>query len=500
MISKISFLLMIILTFCIMPISAEVIVLSQGSVAYRGETVDLSQVVTWPEFKLAWCKNDGYQCEPPDQVIQITGFMYNYYLDPAVWNIGTYYRWSGSWNSAENMMGMIIKPGIRPNKTVINKTSNFTVIVEPVLVIPKTIYPKDNIVIARGDSGNFEYLMDISTPGHLWLFGGGEINGGTDMKLDIPLNRTNNLYSYEFTSEFTNDLDYGNYSGYLQFDGINGFQDCYYVPDYKEPFTTPYPVLESPYKAISTVSINGAVPMQVKERFEKMTNPSTYSDDILIPITMEVRYPEIWIYDYYEMNDKIYVSGTTTLNANATMTAIIDPDHYALTKDINANTYPAIISGNINGIRDFDIVMPVNWDELSIGNHDIKFEAYGFNNSLHVTQNMVLPVSDIWVMPAPTPVRAKVIVEEYGWHQVTPVVTTATATATPTAIETPYNAGNITVDGSTPTPVQTVNVTYTKTTVPTPVKTRDSNIYIPLPVELVLIAIGISAFGLRRLK
>ena len=95
---------------------------------YMNETVDISQAVSWPAFQICWCSQRNYDCDPPDQEIDIEGNMFDYYIDPAKFNYGTYYRWDGSWHRGENSVAFSVIPGTRPipsvaaNKTVTSES------------------------------------------------------------------------------------------------------------------------------------------------------------------------------------------------------------------------------------------------------------------------------------------------------------------------------------------------------------------------------------------
>jgi len=267
-----------------------------------GEIVDISLAVAWPDFKVAWCNSEDSYCSPPDQIIEITGNMHRYYIDPNKFNYGSYYRWSGEWSRGENLDAFVVKRGKRPNESELEVVET----PEPVVFggTPSKIIRTDktSIVIARGDTGRFEYQNEsVYGYGHLWFFGGDEyVNGGTHSELDLPTSYDNNTYGYTFDTIVSNRLDYGNYTGYLQANGKNGFQDIYYIKDYKTPFNATYPILESIYKATPSRDINGAYPEMIEDNFVDMVTDKLYSDDIIVPLTMRVVPPQIFIQDYYE--------------------------------------------------------------------------------------------------------------------------------------------------------------------------------------------------------
>jgi hypothetical protein len=151
------------------------------------------------------------------------------------------------------------------------------------------------------------------------------------------------------------------------------------------------------------------------------------------------------------------------------------------------------------------MTIPVNWDEMAIGEH----EVYGLieKNRYKTDTTLLFKVSDIYVMPTPTPARERVVVEEYGWHRILPNVTTpapaplatlqyvnmSPEAVVTTIISTATNESYILVSNETiivPTAEPTTNQT---TVVPTPIPTtRDPNITIPLPLWLGIAAVCIA--------
>lgn len=484
--------------------SALVPVIGQGDAVYLGETVDISLAISWPDFAVAWCRSEGSYCTPPDQTVAITGNMHKYYIDPNVFNYGTYYRWDGNWNKGENQDAFVVKTG---NRTVANITptltpapQNATIVTENISKIIESDYK--TIVIVRGDSGKLDYYNPMASgAGHLWMFGGNEfVNGGTHAELDLPLTFLDGNYYFDLSTEFTHGLDYGNYTGYLQFNGRNGFQDVYYIKDYKTPFNATYPVLNSIYKDVPVKSINGFVPRQIEDAFKSMVTDPKYSDDIIAPISISVLSPQIIVNNYYEDGDKIHIDGLTSLNELSGITAVIDPDHYPLPKDLAKNTYAGNVSGNIHAMRTFVIEMNVPWGDLAIGEHEIRFAGTGYQNELVAEQTLIFKVSDIYVMPTPTPKVERVILDDYGWHRVTPE---PTETPYVEVTQGPVKLGNMSYDGGeservvnvTATVNTTANATATATMKPVSVPTT---VAIPVNPVLGFLSLAIAMIVLRR--
>lgn len=459
----------------------QAIEIHQGDKVYLNETVDISLAVSWPDFKIAWCANEAYGCVPPDQVINITGNMHRYYIDPAFYHLGSYYRWDGTWHTAENMDAFTVRNGTRPNVTA---EPNVTVTLEPEpTVIPFNNTPvlknPTHILLARGDVITYTYTLSGDAPqgnGHLWLFGG-DARYNFKRLMDLPLERTGQVYRFEFNQTFSESLDYGKYSGYLQFDSNNNFQDVFYNQE-KD-------ILDSPYKDVKSVSLAGGItPELVKSSFERMERDPIYSDDLIIPLSMEIVLPGLHFTEYYEVEDAIYMEGITTMHVGTDITAIIDPDKWVRETEKQQHTVQVPVTGALDQPRIFSVSLPIVWDDMAIGDHQIRFTVH--QPGLGLTQDKWFHVTNTYVMPDPTPTTKKGISGEYGWKVITTI-----PSPTPTPIRTVTQVQSVSVpvySNETPIPVKTQVPTSVK---PTPVPTTES-VVIPLNPVLGLIALGIA--------
>lgn len=478
---------------------ASAIDIAQGDILYKNETVDISMAASWPDYAVAWCKGGYYGCTPPDQVIQITGNMHKYWIDPAKWNYGTYYRWDGEWHKGENSVAFTINPGTRPvnvknskNETISNETMKTE-------MSASRSHADDlrNFIIAKGDDFTLSthYPSKYNDSGSMWFF---EFH---DTILDVPLIRNDSDYSHYFSASETGKMEMGDYIGYMQFSGPNGFQDVYY--DAKNDN------LDTPYDdaVIPDVNLEISSPEQTHYKFINMGIPSKWNDDIRVPINLSIVEPDILVTEVVQDEEKhtFRIHGTTTWSDGTPVQIKLDPDNYALPKDIFDHTWTTVAVGNLSVIREFDITIPYDERELALGMHEIK--AFIDKNYIQNTAYYNFRVSDIYVMPTPTPSIKKVF--ETGDSKPIPTMIKPEESKTipvTTAPQSPVEPVVISTGGShvevleeqaltpseitatTATTVQTKNVTVT------PTATRDPNIHVPLPWWVAVAAVGIAVW------
>lgn len=537
----------------------------QGDTLYLGETVDISRVMSWSgQFAYFTSNEPG---DYPAKIIDVNdvGHMYNYYIDPTKYIVGTWYKWDGKDENAGNMLAFYIAPGIRNNTLIsqINPTTTLNPTPIQTMTLPAKIPQNTHLLLARGDIGSLHYGLPynqsygIKQQANLWLFGNSpdeSINQANFMTtgtlMGVPMNYTSNdgVYSFTFTPEISRNLQEGWYSGYFQFSGLNQRQDVYYetnhkVGDYRNT------ILETPYDddKIPDVPLEGFIPFRIQQEFEKLESNSEYSDDILVPITVEVVTPTISIGDYWESNGNITIQGSTPMSEGTIITVMIDPDHYALLPEIRAHTFRTITKNKIvNGVeikeaecitiinemnddgynatmyngtlskgiqigatptktkctsvpRIYSISIPIKWNEMAIGSHTIyaSIDAYGIKTSM----NKDFQVTGEWVNPTPTKEFNKLImVKEGESHLVnreSGLNVNSNGFPNQTAIITPEvtqpedviifmnQTGNNTIQS---TPIQTPVPTPIPTPVHTPAPVKETQSDNPL---LWLIAIGV---------
>jgi hypothetical protein len=456
--------LILILGAIVPPANAHTI--SQGDDVYLGECgLDISLAISWPDYTIAWCKSGYAGCLPPDQIIQITGFQHNYCINESLYHPGWYYRWDGNWNSGENFDAFRVRVGTRP-------VANITPTTTPKPTLAPGIDTRGNgpftWMVARGDGPDIIFHYNSSSdvcgtgPGnsnaHVWLWGAETTVA--DRKL---ITGKNGDYEYEMTAADTESWPVGKYTGYIQFPGINGRQDVFWDP-IARCLDTPYDDAVYPDVAVDT-----RFPVSFRTAFEKVAKDMKYSDDLLVPITMNVVDPSIRITDITQGEDKLFISG-------------VDPDNYALASDKRKHTWTVKATGDIGNERVFATTVPIEMKDMYLGTHELVMTVNKNNYISDVYHNF--KITGLYVMPTPTPVLEKYITDMDGNRFVTLV-----PTQTPTPIPTPVEITQIPTIVSTPEP--TPVPTTVPTTIPVPVKTTP-NITLPLNPLMGLLALAVA--------
>lgn len=522
--------------------SAYIYEVYQGDTIYLGEIVDISRVMSW-SGQFAYFTN-GQPGDYPAKIVDVNedGHMYNYYIDPAKYNVGTWYKWDGEKEPSGNMIAFIIAPGVR-NNTYISQLN-----ITPTKSVPSTTpaptkEPKDtHLLLARGDTGTLKYTVPVDYRDHpqsyFWLFGtipdydltrGSLMTSGT--MLGIPMNYTSAdaISSFTFTPEVSRGLQEGWYSGYIQFTGENGRQDVFYTANHKVGDSR-YQILDTLYddSLVPDVPIDGYTPIRVQQEFETLIKNTEYSDDTIIPISVEVVTPSITIGDYWEDNNTIVIKGSTPMSAGTVISVIIDPDHYALLPEIKAHTHKtvagyreygdtesecittyrnlnndgyniSVFNGTtynitysngtyLNGVslqntissktkctsipRVYSITIPLNWNELSIGHHTI--QATIDSNGIFTTSSKDFDITGTWINPQPVKELNKVVVVREGdSHQISIDNITPTVNITPT----------ITAATTKPTEPEEIIVVGNPNATPKPTKTKPVITQTPPPAQ-----------------
>ena len=469
---------LIALLFLITPVSAY-IQIGQGDHVYMNETVDISQAVAWPAFQICWCSQRNYDCDPPDQVIDIEGNMYDYYIDPAKFKYGTYYRWDGDWHRGENSVAFTVLPGKRVDPV---PTSNVTLVDSEDIAIPKIKEGPYNYVIARGDSPLLYTIIvqESSTepsPAHLWLF------SNTLLTMNLPMERNGNVYSYKMSKELTANMAEGTYTGYIQLNGLNRVQDIFLDG------TT----LDTPYDdtVVPDVSILQWNLRSVKEDFDTLRTKCNLFDDELIPVSIEVAPMSITITNVEQTEDKLYISGETTLGNETVFTLQLDPENYKLRSDIMLHTWQSYATGGIEAKREFSTAVGIDAKELYIGAHEIVMSV---NKDGYTTETSYdFKVTDVYIMPTPTPELKRFVVggdyEGINYR--------AMPTAEPTPVITPTFDESVLNVVITPTPDPTTIITPTPAVVTQPPTAQETIPTIPVDIGVVIGAC-VASVALRR--
>lgn len=466
---------LIVLTLCcwmtITPVAAYYEV-TQGDTVYMGETVDITRVVGWQQqFAFFY---EGYPTGTPDIIASAEGFQHKYYIDPEVYVVGEWYKWDGEIERAGNMDAFFVVNGTRPIKSVnLTNTTNLT----PEIITPITvaITDKTNITIARGEQ--LEYIYTTETDrgkGWVWIF------ETSNRYFGMPMVKDGAKYGFLFNGTLTSTLSPGTYHGYLQFAGGNNKQDVFYSSNN---------TIDSVYKDVPQYNLNDITYPQYEEVFLKMTSDKEYSDDYIVPLTITVKDLAITIKDYYPENDMLIVSGKTTFSLETKITCIIDPDHWTTAQEKALNTYTVVVTGDIDADRDFKVMLPLKWDELSIGEHIIRLSVN--DRGLKFVAEKEFRITNTFVMPTPTPATVKFIMSDSGYYDIRPTPSpkpspAITCTPTPTPAPTPI-----------PEPTVTENITQTMPPTQTPIPTPTTYV-VPMFEMMGIIAVAFAFYIWRE--
>ena len=517
-------------------VSAEIYRVNQTDTVFQGEYADISGVTSWTN-QLAYFGGGDY-IGNPTKIIDTSKNRYQFYIDPAIFEVGKYYKWDGTPEPNSSSLAFVVKTGVRDwgISTIVTRKVTPVPTIDPEDLVH--VVPKDtHILIARGDTGLLEFTPDRSISGggqadaYLWLFGTGQsLDKLLGEKMTYSLNGTTTQFL--FLPNLTETLDVGWYTGYIQYVGLNRKPDVFYVED-----TVHYTkILDTPFDddVIPDVDINGFVPYKIQQELEKLEANKAYSDDILVPLTIEIQDPRIIIKDYWEEADRIVIQGETNLWNGTEITVKLDPDNHVLAQDARLHTWKAYaVKGDLTSTitdlgskyvttngqpvyigtsvqRRFSIRIPVAWGEMAIGEHQLKASANPYK--INVEGYKTFQVTGVWVNPTPTQIFQKVIVDEYGTHLVSSNGTIIYDSSGGVITPAPTGSWTIDVNGNpvyitvtpaitaapTPTPLPTPTPTFyptlVRTITPTPVpKPQQQDMTLPIIVAFIGVG-GIIAY------
>lgn len=427
-------------------------------VAYLGEYVDLTKVIGWTG-QLGFWYGDPVRGSRPDIIIDASTFQHRYWIDPSKFRVGYWYKWDGTWENAGNMDAFEVRAGIRP-VPVPTEPSGYivpTISVTPLITPAPEERAPIHILIARGDEITYYYngVPADNKQAHLWL--GGQIQSilGDEMVVN------NNVASYAFREQVTQTLQPGWYYGYLQFS--RGRPDVWYNASHKigDYYTK---VLDTPYDdtIIPDIDVSPYIPEHILADFEKLESNKDYTSDTLVKITMEVVDPTLTFKDYYEEDDNIVIKGNSTVAEGTNISFVIDPDDQIGGYSLNSHTFTTQLVGGIDNERRFEIAVPVQWEEMSVGEEHVVVASLD-RLKIHLKQSKEFSIKSVWVNPTPIQITEKVIVDGDGWHRVS---ITPTPTPTPQIVYVTQPPQLIYVYMTNTTTAQPANPPVSTTTTP----------------------------------
>jgi hypothetical protein len=383
-------------------------------------------------------------------------------------------------------MAFTYRKGIRPNSSDLSGADNLTPDLDADYIVGG-ISPKFGPfkwVIARYDDPSFQVTVNRTDRCHVWIW------MDTDEFYDIPVPNENSEYFISFNETQTIAMKAGNYVAYLQFDGPNNIQDVYY-DESTMSLKSIYNLQIAPDSALSENTLFN----NSSGKFDQYTSSIRYYDDIIIPVSISVKEPAIWITAISQENNKVYISGTTSMKANTSITLKLDPEQHPRQIDSTAFTWETTARGTPDAVRTFETALAFDWTELSIGRHHIDLQKTG-DPDFPVT-SYEFRRGDIYVTPTPTPKRVAVITgidySDIPTQTTAPTITVTTIPATPIApaIVDLSESDNISTQHTTG-PVSSTRWNVS------PTQTRDPNIHVPIPIWIPVIAMIIFVLLRRR--
>lgn len=326
-----------------------------------------------------------------------------------------------------------------------------------------------DIILARGDP--LDYYTN-ETDLWYWLFG--PVYQPTPIMYGVKKDVNSSTIINESQSQ---DLTPGDYNILIQSAGNNSVREVFYVTGVSGN-DTPYQYLDSPWKKVKAVSVDGLMPSMVMQRLLRLGNDTEFSDDKFLNFSMRIEDPMIRITDAYENDDdELYVHGITNAPSGSNVTLVLDPANQVTTKDWKRNSINVTVIGEVNTYRNFTGFLPLRWDELSIGKHTVR--AIDNQGASMDTERRI---SMDWSQPEVTPVPYKYVLTDDGLRK---YKFKPTPTPTPSVVYVDRYIEKIIYVNVTQ------NVTAEPTKTPTPVPTETDVHPLPLISIIAIFAVGI---------
>lgn len=341
-------LVLTLILILVSPVMAETIEVLQGDTIYMNETCDISRVLGWSQQFAYW--KMGYPVnDHPDIVIDTTqwGHMYKFPITAERgFVIGNWFKWDGKIEDAGNMKAFTIATGKRKVVNITPFVNESTIIIRGKEMPPQRIH----ILLAQGDKETLLYYFPENMSfangqaAYLWLFGatpettysqGRPLSPNTILQQPLTYRANDSVYTYTFLPNLSETLELDQYTGFIQFVGNNSKADVFYDPVRND--------LNSPYKDIPQKNLDGKVSPQILEDFVTMESNLQYTDDILVPVSLEVVRPSISLGDYWENQNYIMLIGSTPMAEGTEIKVILDPSYYSLPSDIKFHTISTFV-------------------------------------------------------------------------------------------------------------------------------------------------------------
>jgi hypothetical protein len=328
----------------------------------------------------------------------------------------------------------------------------------------------ESYTLARGDA----LLVPMNeAPWTIWIFS----KLGPDHIYDaVNGNDYNGTMFYQINNTVSESLDPGEYIIVKQFPGPNLIKEISYAQRYNySNFSNEY--LVSPFKSIPDIDINGWNPSNV---LAEIQNLNKNTDDRLEYATLIVEEPLTVVKSIDRDWNNIYLSGTSNLQTNTTITILWDSDRLVSERDFFFNTFQTYVREKADGTRYWETGINVSFQDLPVGKHWVSVIA------LNKTTTAAFTVGELYKNQTPT--RNETI--KYLWDGVI-----VTPTPEIVNVPVPYEVTVIktVVITTQPFPKNPLGEEYNPSRVP------DVSNVVP-PLILILIAMGVLYQGRGRWK
>jgi hypothetical protein len=343
-------------------------------VVYQGETADLTLVEGWYGIVEKY---------PGGEVVDVSSFTHDIYIDPALFPVGIWYQWSpdGIFSHGNNV-AFEVREGKRQVANTSYVTENGTVVVANTTLAPANLpLPAVHVsdyLVTHGDP----LTITFNGLSQIWVFKYRE-NGG--MRWLSPVIGDGTV---TFSKDDIESLDYGKYDIIIQHLGTNKIADVAFK-NYTKTRTNNQidNILYSPFDPTNTTSVVGWQPWQIKQDIltriangmwvEQAGQKYNLFDDTyeIKEMVIEKQIGDIQLLDEYYRNDDpfnastIHVGGYTPLAKGDRIAIVMDMDRLTTRTFEEANQTAVVDGDEIGDRRQFSVFYPVYYAQLGPGKH-----------------------------------------------------------------------------------------------------------------------------------
>jgi hypothetical protein len=366
------------------PVYNEIRQIQNGGCVEINATVDISSLgwgVQRLDYYNRWTDVFSTGSAPPAYSIPIpysAKALKTFWLDPSIFGTRTGYWYQGYLGNGTEPAGNLrmfrvnatcpVKPIQEPINVTVNTIDK--TVPDPLPYLPAK--KEGNVLLARGD----EISVNAGSPVRWWLFGPGPDDIVRDRDVSNPKG------TLTITEEDMHGLSTGDYRMLMIRAGDNQIYEEYYNPAYT-PYRMAdrtYPVIESPFRSVEPVDIEGRQPGQVRDLLVKSVASSI--DDSATEWTLHYQEPEIQVkqvnaIESEQTNSTWYnIRGYTNLAAGTVLTVTIDKYNLnEITRNIRETQATVIGSSNAGEWRQFNALIQVDYKNIFPGMHDVTVAA-----------------------------------------------------------------------------------------------------------------------------